>query len=463
MTQEPESSGGFMTPTDAWIWYLEGDPRMRWTISAVMVLDQLPDWDRLRKRFERVTRIDPRLSQKVVEPPMRSAPPRWTPDPWFDLDFHLRRVALPAPGTLDQVLELAAHNAMAGLDKDRPLWEATLIDGVEGGRAALVVKMHHALTDGIGGMQLALHLVDPMPGEDPPEVPAPNHGAHAPSPAELAREIGQHQFERWRHLADNMAHAAVPTFLRALTHPRELAHDAAAMTTSVARAVRPINDTLSPVMTGRSLTWRFQVLDVPFEGLRQAAKQTGCTVNDAFVTGITGGLRLYHERHGAKVDELRMSMPISLRHADDPAGGNHVTVMRFKVPVGVADPAARLAQVHTVAKAARDEPSVPHFDAIASALSPLTPVVVAPMATHMDFAASNVPGYASPVHLCGAEVERVYPFGPTGGSSANVTMISYRGTCCLGVNSDPAAIPDGDEFHRCLTEGFDEVLRLCAD
>jgi hypothetical protein len=155
-----------------------------------------------------------------------------------------------------------------------------------------------------------------------------------------------------------------------------------------------------------------------------------------------------------------MSMPISIRADGDPEGGNRVTVMRFTVPVGEQDPVTRLHQVHEVASAARREPSVPHFGAITAGLAPVTPLAVAPMALHMDFAASNVPGYRFPVHLCGAEVLRLYPFGPTGGSATNATMVTYRDTCCIGVNVDTAAVPDVDKLLACFADGFDEVLSL---
>jgi diacylglycerol O-acyltransferase / wax synthase len=454
------SGGHFMGPSDAWIWYLEGDPRMRWTISAVMLLDQAPDWDRLVSRFERVSRIDPRFRQKVVEPPMRAAPPRWTVDEWFDLAYHVRRVAAPPPGSLADVLAFAGTSAMAGLDRDRPLWEATLMEGLEGGQAALVVKMHHSLTDGIGGLQLALHLVDPTPGVDPDDPGPPPLAPEHLGATGMWKEVGRHHVDRLLRLAGGMAHAALPTAGRMLTDPVGLAKDVGAMTASVAKAVRPISDTKSTVMTERSLTWHYEVFDVPFARLRAGAKVAGCTVNDAFVAGLTGGMRRYHEQHGAPVDELRMSMPISLRLDGDPEGGNRVTVMRFAVPVGEADPVARLRKVHQAADTARHEPAVPHFDAITTGLAPITPLAVAPMATHMDFTASNVPGYSFPVHLCGSEVLRVYPFGPTGGASANATMITYRDTCCIGVNADTAAIPDMPAFMTCLAEGFDEVLAL---
>lgn len=452
--------GGFMTPADAWIWYLEGDPRLRWTISAVMVLDATPDWDRLVARFDRASRHDPRFRQKVIEPPMRAAPPRWTTDRWFDLDYHVRRVAAPAPGTLADVLAFAARSAMSGLDKDRPLWQATLVEGLTGGRAALVVKLHHALTDGVGGLQLALHLVDPHPGEDPQD-PLPD----APEAENIGRiglwgEITRFQLRRAFAAGDRMTRAIVPTMRRSVTDPAGLAREARSLVASVVRAVRPVLDTSSPVMTARSLSWEYGTLAVPFDELRSAARTAGFTLNDAFLAGLTGGLRRYHEAHGSVPAELRMNMPISLRREGDPEGGNRVTIMRFAIPIAEADVRTRLGQIHTAARAARDEPSVPHFDTIATGLAPLTPLAVAPMATHMDFTASNVPGYPHAVHICGAEVLQVYPFGPTAGGAMNATMMSYRDSCCIGVNTDAEAVPDAPVLYDCLADGFEEVLAV---
>lgn len=452
----------FMEPTDAWIWYLEQDPLLRFTVSAVTLLDRAPDWDRLVDRFEKASRVAPHFRDRVVSTPFRLAPPRWVTDQHFDLGFHLRRMRAPAPGTLESVLELARTSAMAGLDRSRPLWEATVVEGVDGERAALIIKAHHSLTDGIGGMQLALVLFDLDPDADPtdwPDAPEPE----ALTSADLARQATAHHAARIARLGAHTAGAALPTLGRFARDPIATTRGWLRSGSSVARMLRPVGDTLSAVMSDRGLSWRFQVLDVPFDELRGAAKATGTTLNDAFLAGITGGMRRYHEQLGHPVAELRVSMPISIRRPDDPVGGNRVAIVRYPVPVGIADPRERLAALHDAADRARNEPAVPHTEAILEVVSPVTPLAVRPMAVHMDFGASNVPGPSFPVHLAGAEALRFYPFGPTGGSAVNITLLSYRGRCCIGVNSDTAAVTDGARFLTCLAEGFDEVLDVGGD
>lgn len=451
----------FMTPTDAFIWRLERDPLMRWTISAIILLDGTPAWDELVERFERLTRLAPRLRQRIVEPPMGVAPPRWTADPYFDLHYHLRHSAAPAPGDLGSLLELAASSAMGGLDRERPLWEATFVEGLAGGDSALVMKMHHSLTDGIGGMQLAVLLADPLDGSEPSAAPEP------PTPEPLSsialwRDIGRHNVERSIALSKAAARRVVPTTSRALRDPLGLAKDTAKLTASVARSMRPISNTMSPVMTERGFSWHFDVLEVPLHELRTAAKSVDATLNDAFVAAITGGLRRYHDHLGHPVDQLRMSMPISTRTVDHDPGGNHVAIVRFAVPVAIEDPAERMRQTHLAARTARDEPALRYTDALMSVITPITPMAVGPMAKHMDFTASNVPGIPVTGNLCGVPVKRYYPFGPTGGAALNITMLSYAGTCCIGVNCDTTAVTDAPLLMSCLAEGFAEVQALTA-
>lgn len=449
----------FMTSTDAWIWYLEQDPLLRFTVTAVTLLDRSPDWDRLVDRVEKSSRAAPHFRDRVVSSPFRLAPPRWVTDDNFDIGYHLRRVRAASPGTLDSVLEQARTCAMTGLDRSRPLWEATLVEGVEGEGAAIVLKAHHSLTDGVGSMQLAVMLFDLEPDADPQDWPDPP----APEPltrAGLARDAATHHAARLAGFAARATTGALPAVRRLARDPVAEAGGWLRTAGSVARMIRPVGDTFSPAMRERSTSWRFQVLDVPLDGLRAATNATGTTLNDAFLAGITGGMRRYHEQLGQPVDQLRVAMPINIRKPGDPIGGNRVSIVRYAVPVGVADPAERLHLLHDVAKRARDEPAVPHTEAVLDAVSPITPVAVRSMAVHMDFGASNVPGPTFPIHLAGAEVLRLYPFGPTGGSAVNITLLSYRGTCCIGINSDVAAIPDGGHFLACLADGFDEVLAL---
>ena len=196
--------------------------------------------------------------------------------------------------------------------------------------------------------------------------------------------------------------------------------------------------------------------------LRQAAHLAGGSLNDAFVAGVTGGLRRYHDLHGVDVDELHITMPVSIRGDDDPIGGNRITLMRFDVPAGVADPAERIRQISVRTAAVRDERSLPYTQLIAGALNLVPRWYIAAVLRHVDLLASDVPGIPIPVYLGGAAVRMQYPFGPTIGAGVNVTLMTYAQTCAMGVNVDTGAIPDPDVFHRCLVEGFEEVLALAG-
>ncbi len=168
-----------MSDADALMWAVEKDPTLRSTVVTVLMLDRSPDWDALVERVERGSRLIPRLRQRVVAPLLHVGPPFWSADPQFDLSYHLRRVRAPEPGSFECVLDLARNAAMTGFDRARPLWEYTVVDGLEGGRSAFVIKVHHSMTDGVGGMKLLMMLFDlerdpgpPGPSDELDELPA---------------------------------------------------------------------------------------------------------------------------------------------------------------------------------------------------------------------------------------------------------------------------------------------------
>jgi hypothetical protein len=194
--------------------------------------------------------------------------------------------------------------------------------------------------------------------------------------------------------------------------------------------------------------------------LREAAHRCGGALNDAFVAGVAGGLRRYHEQHGIAVGDLHLTMPVSLRTTADDMGGNRITLMRFDVPVGEVDPAVRIRAVHERARAVRDERSLPYTQVIAAALNLMPRWYIGSILRHVDFLASDVPGVPVPVFLGGAPVRAQYAFGPTIGASVNVTLLTYVDTCALGINVDTAAIPDFDVFYDALVAGFAEILSL---
>jgi len=446
--------------TDVFTWRMERDPLLRSTIVAVATYDRSPDWGVLCERIERATRLTPTFRQRLAPSslPFGLSSPRWLFDPDFDLAWHLRRVGAPAPGTLDAVLELARVSGMTAFDPARPLWEFTLVEGLEGGRAALVMKVHHALTDGIGGIQLATHVVDleRTPADRGPMPPVPTAPHH--DQVDLVREAIGHEVRRLAETIVGSAAALPGTIAALVRHPVGVVSATAETARSVARFVAPVTTTSSTVMVERRLAWRYAVLEVPFPALRAAAKEVEGTLNDAFVAAVTGGLRRYHDLHGAAVGDLHMSMPISIRADDDPDGGNRVTLMRFAVPVGMVDPLARMRQVGALCAGLRVEASIPYSNTIAAVLNLLPAAVTGGMLKHVDVLASNVPGFPEAVYVGGARVEGFYALGPTIGSAANITLLSYDGRCCIGVNTDDGAVPDPEAFLDCLRQGFEEVV-----
>ena len=462
-----DRSEAFMRGTDAFSWYLEKDPGLRSTIVAVAWLDRAPEFDVFRHRLERATHLAPRFRQRPVEPPVRLANPRWE-DTEFDLSLHLHRMDSPSPHTAATVVEFARLQAMTGFDRSRPLWQFTLIERVDGDGAALVMKVHHSLTDGIGSMQLAFLLFETTRRSQPTGTGTVADAivhplVHPLGTASLVRESLVHDARLLGGVARRGLAAALPAAVSVARDPWHSLTGALGTVRSLGRFVEPVADTLSPLMTDRSLDRHLDMLAVDLADLKQAAREVDGTVNDAFVAAVTGGLRRYHEHHGTPVDELRITLPISTRKEGDPPGGNRISLERFKVPVGLADVAERMRQIGHRCRTARDDRALPMSDAVAGALNLLPSGVVASMLKHIDFLASNVPGVGVTIYLAGAEVTGYYVFGPTTGSAVNVTLLSYRGTCCVGFTVDAGAVPDGDVLMECFRQGFEEVLELAGD
>ena len=447
-----------MRQNDAFTWYMENDPQLRSTVVGIAWLGATPVWEDLVQRLDRATRGIPAFRQRLVEIPGRLATPRWTMDANFDLTWHLRRVDAPAPHGRDEVLALAALAAMTAFDHTRPLWEFTLVGGLEGGGAALIMKMHHSLTDGVGGVQLALALFDVV-ADQAPDGPLPD----APAGEEIAgrRLMTQVLADRAARVRDGLLQAArrAPGATAGVVrHPLGTGGDVIETARSIGRTVRPLPAVLSPVMTQRGPGRVLHTITVGLDELKAAGAAAGGTLNDSFMAGITGGLRRYHEHHGATVDELTVTLPISIRKADDAPGGNRITLQRLRVPLRMADPASRIRAIGASCRAARAERSLPFTDAIAGALNFVPTTVVGNMLKHVDFLASDVTGFPDPIYLCGAPVTGYYAFGPTIGAALNVTLFSYAGTCCIGINVDTTAVADHEFLVECLSEGFAEVI-----
>ncbi len=457
------AAGDRMNEIETLMWRSERHPEVSSTVAMVLLLDSTPDWDRLYAAHDWASRLIHRLRQRVLDPALPVGPAAWVSDPTFSLDYHVRRMRVPGAGDLRALLDVTESIVLRPFDRTRPLWEGTLVEGLADGRAAYVLKLHHSLTDGLGGIQL-LQLVTSRVAEHTPDKPttAPVAGLR-PDPVRLATD---ELYEQLRGVPRN-AGRLLRAGWRALSSPGEAAADGLRFASSLRRTLSPPAPQ-SPLFGNRTgRVWRFGVLECPQSSLRAAGRAAGGSINDAYVAALLGGLRRYHEHFGVDLDELPMAMPVSLRKANDPMGGNKFAGAFFAGPIGVTDPAERIAAIRGAVLSVRVEPALDTLSLIAPVLNraptAASGLLYGQMRTLADLSASNVPGSPSRSYLAGAEIVRMFPFGPLPGVAVMAAMVSYDGTCCIGVNCDGTAIEKPELLMSCLDEGLDEVLALATE
>jgi diacylglycerol O-acyltransferase len=449
-----------LSPLDYLLHRGESHPATRSAFLNLEILDRPADWARLREALDRASRVVIRMRQKVVVPPLPTTPPRWVVDPDFDLDYHLRRVALPAPGTLRQLLDLAELTLQSPLDTSRALWEAVYVEGLEGNRSALLTKLSHAITDGLGGIALFEQVYDTERDPEPrpmPPVPVPSDV----SGSDLVRDSLLHLPETTLAAGRRLLGGAIGTAARLVVRPVPTVTEALDFADSARRMLSPPPAEPSPLLRRRSLVTRTLVHEVPLAELRAAAKAVGGSVNDAYLAALCGGLGRYHEALGVPVDALPLTLPVSLRGADDPASGNRIAGVTIAAPVGESDPAERMRQVREQVIARRSEPALDVIDRLAPVLSLLPDEAlyeVIDRITPPDIQASNVPGYAQETFLAGARVERQYGLGPLPRVAMMAILISRAGICTVAFRYDSASFTAPELLEKCLQAGFDEIV-----
>jgi diacylglycerol O-acyltransferase len=463
-----------MSDQEALMWALEQDPVLRSTFAQLTLLDRPPDLARYRERMARCTRLVPRLRQRVVDPIGGIGAPEWVDDALFDLDFHVRHVRVPAPGTLRQLLDLAALLSSDPFDRARPLWQFMVIDGLADGTGALLAKLHHTITDGEGGVRLSALFVD-LERDPAPEPPVEEPPAGAPEAEEAAAGdgLGRNPVVA---VADNLlggvrggldfARRTLTGAGDAMTHPTTVPEKAAGAldaSRSLFRQAAVTEPARSPLWAERSLRRHLEVLSMPLDDVKRVAKALGGTVNDLFVTGAVGAAGAYHRAKGAPVDELRMAMPVSTR-TDRGSGGNAFAPTRLLVPTGIEDPFERFHAVREVLNVTRGERVLGITGGLAAVLGALPSPLLVRLARQqvgtVDFTTSNVRGAPFELYIGGARVLANYPLGPMAGTAFNLTTLSYKGQLDMGCLVDAAAVDDPALLRRCLLEAYDELLAL---
>ena len=438
-----------------------GDPRMRSTVVALAVLESAPDWERLRTRLERLTHFVPALRMRPLYGPFGFSAPRLALDPDFDIDVHVHRYRLPDGSGWSDLLRDVRRMSLTDFDRDRALWEAVLIEGLPGGESAFALKLHHSIADGHATVMMALSLFElgPEPNPDDPPAPQVPRGQDV-SVFDIARANVEDNLERLRDGAEGALRAGGQVAVQALGDPSGALTVIRQTVDSIAKAISVPEAPLSPLWTERGTTYHFGAFEFPFEGLKQAAKSRGFSVNDAFMAAVTSGVDRYHQRYGVVVEQLRVNVPISLRgDAGDRSAqaSNAVAIARFELPVHELGVDERMASAHDLVDTWRHAPAMRMADPLAD-VSWFVPVpVLAHAAKTSDVTTSNVPGPPIPLYLAGSKMVAAYPLVATIGAAVNVTMVTYAGAACIGVSTDDRCVENVVELIEDLRWGFELV------
>jgi diacylglycerol O-acyltransferase len=421
-----------------------------------------PTREEFRAHLEARLGLVPRYRQKLAFPPLETGRPFWIDDPSFNLDYHVRHTALPQPGGDDQLRQLVGRIFSQRLDRSKPLWEAWIVHGLEGGRFALISKTHHALVDGIAGVDIATVLFDASPVPSEPEAQPAWTPAPEPSDAELVVD-GVKGLIRTPFRLAGRALGALQRPGQTVERVREAAEGVGEV---VWAGLNPAPDVPLNVPIGphRRVRW----LQSRLADFKEVKNALGGTVNDAVLAVVAGALRRWLRDRGVRTEgtELRALVPVSIRAEDERGSlGNRIAAMRGPLPVYVDDPVERLRVVQKGMGELKESKQALGAEVI-SGLQGFAPPTLLAQASRLNFSTrlfnlivTNVPGPQFPLYLLGREMQEIVPiaFLPDNHALA-IAIMSYNGRVDFGLLGDYDAMPDIDAFAEHLDESLAELL-----
>jgi diacylglycerol O-acyltransferase len=463
-----QQHGDRLTATDASFLAQEG-PTSHMHIGAVTIFEgPVPDFAELCDLLRGRLHLVPRYRQKLATPPLGTGRPLWVDDPTFNLEYHLRQTALPEPGSEEQLLNLTSRVFSQQLDRTKPLWEMWVVEGLAGGRFALISKTHHALIDGISGVDLATVLFDldrvprRVDHSGAPWAPHPE-----PTGAELLAKGVEGLIRTGLRLAEGAVSAAAHPE-RTLAGGREALEGVGEVAWAAANPApaTPLNVEIGPHR-------RFAAIRNDLADFRAVKDAFGTTVNDVVLAVVAGALRDWLHSRGVRTEglELRALVPVSIRTADEQGQlGNRLAAMRGPLPVYIADPIARLNAVRDAMNGLKESKQAIGAEVLASVQSFAPPTILA-QASRLNFSTrlfnmivTNVPGPQLPLYVCGREMLDVFPvaFLPKRHGLA-VAIMSYNGSVNFGLLGDLDALPDVDVIAEGVRHHLGELIRLAGE
>jgi WS/DGAT/MGAT family acyltransferase len=412
-----------------------------------------------REATEAVLHKIPRYRQKLQWIPVVGHPV-WVDDAEFNLDYHVRHTSLPRPGTDEQLKRLSARIMAQPLDHSKPLWEAWVVEGLEGGRFAVISKIHHCMVDGMAGTDLAQTLHSTDPDERRRAKPHPWQPRTAPTPTHLMLDEVARYAELPRRLGRGVGEAA--------REFRELGTEIGSRFRSISQmmsAMReepsktPLNEPIGP---HRRFDWR----DMPLSQVKQVRRALGCTINDLVLATVTGAVRSFLQDRGHGTDDLdfRIAAPVSIRTEGDKNMGNRVSQWFVQAPVDEPDVMKRIERIREATEELKASKQALDADLIMG-IAEWTPTILLTLASRAASGAppynmmvTNVPGPQEPLYLLGAELKGLYSQVPIADSTAlGVALVSYAGRMCWGFNADYEKVPDLEQFADAIEASFAEI------
>ena len=456
-------------PQDASFLYLE-TPSVHQHVGGLAILDPStrPDGTLRLEDVEEVIgsrlHLTPRFRQRVVFPPLSTARPVWVDDGNFDIDFHMRRAALPSPGSRKELIDHVQRVISRPLDRTKPLWESYLIEGMEGGMVALLTKVHHAMVDGLAAIDIASAVFDVTP-EPQILTPPPWTPEAEPSRLDLLRDALEEQLR-------NPVRTAVETAQRAMAAPSRLARQ-------VVTTMQGVSDVLgkgiappSPFNRRVGPNRRFAMMEAPVSSFRDVKNALGGTVNDVVLATVAGALHrlLRYRREPTRERFLRAMVPVSVRsRGQKDAGGNRVSSWLVDLPVGPMGAKRRLSVIRTITQELKESKQALGAEFIMN-IGMWAPPTIHGMAARLaargrfiNLVVSNVPGPQIPLYIAGARLMASYPIMPIAENMGlSIACTSLSGTMAFGLTADWDTLPDIEYLAAAMDESLSELLKAAG-
>ena len=436
-------------------------------VGAIMIFEgPAPSYEDLLDHIQSRHHLVPRFRQKLAYPPAQTGRPFWVDDPNLNLEYHVRHSALPAPGSEDQLRRMAARVFSQQLDRSKPLWELWLVQGLTRNRFALLTKTHHAVVDGVSGVDIATVLFDLNPVPEPP----PSDDAWAPQPEPSSATLLAKGVE-------DVARAPVRA-VRRLEHAVQHPESAIKQVRDAVEAVSEVGWNFAnpapkvPLNVEIGSHRRFAWVRSDLDRLKRVKDALGGTVNDVVLAVVAGALREWLRGRGIRTEglELRAQVPVSIRASDEHGQlGNRLAVMRAPLPVYIADPVRRLEAVSQAMKGLKQSKQALGAEVI-SRFNDFAPPTLLAQAARINFSTrlfnlvvTNVPGPQVPLYVLGRELEDIFPIGFLPPNQALfVAIMSYNGGINFGLLADYDSMDDVDVIASGIETAIAELVDAAA-